>query len=286
MLRRTAFVGWMLALFLLMAACAPVVAPTVDAPAADASATTAPVALSGDLLVHAAASLTDAFSMVGEQFSAAHPGTQVTFNFAGSQQLAQQLAAGAPGDVFASANQRQMDAAVEAGRVEAGAAQTFVRNRLVVIVPAENQAGLTTLHDLTQPGIKLVLAAAEVPVGTYSLDFLDKAAADAEYGATYREAVLGNVVSYEENVRAVLSKIVLGEADAGIVYTSDITGDAANQVGRIDIPDELNTVAQYPIAVVLDAPNPDLARAFVDYVLGPEGQAILADYGFIPAAGQ
>jgi len=275
MLRRYACAGWVFVL-LWMAACAPVVAPTAAAP----------VGASGDLLVHAAASLTDAFSALGDEFRAAYPGVQVTFNFAGSQQLAQQLAAGAPGDVFASANQRQMDAAMEAGRVAPDAAQTFVRNRLVVIVPAENHAGLVTLRDLTQPGIKLVLAAEEVPVGGYSLDFLNRAAASDEYGGDYRGAVLGNVVSYEENVRAVLSKVALGEADAGIVYMSDITGGTADHVGRIDIPDDLNTIAQYPVAVMLDAPNPVLAQAFVDYVLGPDGQAILAEYGFIQATGQ
>jgi molybdate transport system substrate-binding protein len=139
------------------------------------------------------------------------------------------------------------------------------------------------LQDLAQPGLNLVLAAAEVPVGQYSLDFLDKAAQDPAFGAGYEDAVRANVVSYEENVRAVLTKVVLGEADAGIVYTSDIAGEAAGQVDRLDIPDELNTIASYPIAALNDSPNAAAARAFVDFVLSPAGQGILAEHGFVPA---
>jgi molybdate transport system substrate-binding protein len=122
-------------------------------------------------------------------------------------------------------------------------------------------------------------------VGAYSLAFLQKASATVEFGGTYSETVLSNVVSYEENVRSVLSKVILGEADAGIVYTSDIFGASADQVGQLDIPDELNTLASYPIATVADSANPDLAAAFMSYVLGVDGQAILADYGFIPTNG-
>ena len=237
-----------------------------------------------ELVVFAAASLTDAFGEIGTRFESANPGTTVVYNFGGSQQLAQQLGQGAPADVFASANARQMEVAVESGRVISGTPRNFVHNRLVVIYPADNQAGISTLQDLTQPGLHLVLAAPEVPVGAYSLDFLNKAAATVEFGATYSETVLSNVVSYEENVRSVLSKVVLGEADAGIVYTSDVFGYAAAQVGQIDIPDALNTVASYPLATVADSAYAELAAAFVDYVLGEQGQQILADFGFVPIA--
>jgi molybdate transport system substrate-binding protein len=149
-----------------------------------------------------------------------------------------------------------------------------------------NPAGLTTLQDLAESGLRLILAAPEVPVGAYSLDFLERASADPEFGADYSAAVLSNVVSYEENVRAVLSKVLLGEADAGVVYTSDITREATDQVGRLDIPDALNTIADYPIAPVADAPNGEAAQAFIDYVLSPEGQAVLEAYGFLPADSQ
>jgi molybdate transport system substrate-binding protein len=234
----------------------------------------------GELIVFAAASLTEAFTELGAALTAAHPGVRVIFNFGGSQQLAQQLAQGAPADLFASANRRQMAVAVDAGRVGSDTAQVFACNRLVVVYPVANHAGLATLHDLAAPGLKLVLAAPEVPVGGYARDFLDRAAVAADYGPAYSAAVLANVVSYEENVRAVLSKVVLGEADAGIVYASDVTLDAAEQVGRMAIPDALNTVAEYPVAPVVDAAHPALAQAFLDLLLGPEGQAILAKYGF------
>jgi molybdate transport system substrate-binding protein len=197
--------------------------------------------------------------------------------------LAQQLGQGAPADIFASANKKQMEVAIlEAGRVISGTERTFVRNRLVVIYPADNPAGLTQLQDLTRPGLKLILAAQEVPVGQYSLDFLDKAAQDPAFGATFKEDVLKNVVSYEENVKSVLTKVSLGEGDVGIVYTSDISGDGAAQVGRLDIPDPLNTIASYPIAVVGDSAYPTQAQAFVEFVLSPIGQEVLARYGFIP----
>lgn len=237
--------------------------------------------VSGELIVFAAASLTDAFGEIATNFEAEHPDSTIVYNFAGSQQLSQQLGQGAPADVFASANGAQMNVAIEAGRVVSGTSRTFVRNRLVVIYPADNPAGIVTLQDLAKPGLKVVLAAAEVPVGAYSLDFLNKAAASPDFTSAFSEMVLSNVVSYEENVRSVLSKVILGEADAGIVYSSDLFGNSAAQVGQLEIPDELNTVASYPIATIADSANPDAAQAFVDYVLAPERQAILADYGFI-----
>ncbi|MGH9818227.1 MAG: molybdate ABC transporter substrate-binding protein, partial [Candidatus Acidiferrales bacterium] len=156
---------------------------------------------------------------------------------------------------------------------------------LVVVTPADNPAQIATLQDLTKPGLKLIFAAQAVPVGQYAIDFLDKATADGSLGADYKDAVIANVVSYEENVRAVLAKVTLGEADAGIVYTSDVTLDTADQVQRIDIPDALNTIAAYPIGVVSDSANPELAQQFMDYVLSPEGQTVLVNYGFISTTG-
>ena len=236
------------------------------------------------LNVFAAASLTGAFNEIGAAFSAAHPGVTVVFNFAGSNQLATQITEGAPADVFASANAAQMEVAVASGRIDAGAAQQFVTNRLVVVTPADNPAGITTLQDLATPDTLLVLAAEEVPVGRYSLEFLDLAAADAAFDRGFKEAVLANVVSYEENVRSVLNKVALGEADAGIVYTSDLVG--VDGVASLEIPDALNVVAQYPIAPLNDSEQPELAAAFVEWVLSDAGQAILGNYGFGPSSGQ
>ena len=248
----------------------------------ETAATTAPEGVT--LNVFAAASLTGAFNEIGAAFSAAHPGVTVVFNFAGSNQLAAQIAAGAPADVFAAADGAQMDAAVESGRVEAGAARLFATNRLVVVYPADNPAGIESLPDLATPGTLVVLAAEEVPVGRYSLEFLDLAAADAAFDSGFKKAVLANVVSYEENVRSVLNKVALGEADAGIVYTSDLVG--VEGVSSLEIPDVLNILAEYPIAPLNDSAQPDAAATFVDLVLSAEGQAVLAEYGFGPAAGE
>ncbi len=254
--------------------CAPVVAPAQPESAANSGTST--------LTVFAAASLIDAFKEIGAEFALAHPGTEVIFNFAGSNQLATQIGEGAPADVFASANGTQMNVAIATGRILSGTQQTFVRNRLVVVTPADNPAGLASMQDLATPGAKIVFAAKEVPVGGYSLDFLDKAEADGSLGAGFKDAVIGNVVSYEENVRVVLTKVTLGEADAGIVYTSDAAASGEGKVGQIEIPDIFNTIATYPIAPLNDSPNLDLAQQFVTLVLAPAGQQILEKYGFIP----
>lgn len=261
---------------LLLTGCALARTPSVQ-PAAPSSE---------PLTVMAAASLKDAFEALGADFRAQHPATSITFNFAGSQQLAQQLVEGAPGDLFAAANQRQMDVAVAGGRVAADGADApsiFARNRLVVVLPADNPAAIESLQDLAKPGVKLVLAAESVPAGQYALEFLANASATADYTEAYSPTVLSNVVSYETNVRSVLTKVALGEADAGIVYASD--APASNtQVATLPIPDALNVPVSYPIALVLDSTQPQAARDFVKYVLSAEGQATLARFGFLGAA--
>jgi len=264
------------------AAAASAAASAQAAAGASASAQAA-TAAGGELLVFAAASLTDVFGEIGQKFDAAN-GSTTAFNFAGSNQLARQLVEGAPADVFASANNTQINNVIEAGDIISGTQRTFAHNRLVVIHAGANPAQLSTLEDLATPGVKLVLAAKEVPVGQYALDFLAKASELPQYTAAYSETVLANVVSYEENVRSVLSKVTLGEADAGIVYTSDIAGGDA-EAGQIQIPDELNTIASYPIAATANATDPELAQKFVDYVLSPDGQQILVSYGFISTTG-
>ena len=232
-----------------------------------------------ELVVFAAASLTDAFTEIGDAFGAQND-VAVIFNFAGSQMLAGQLLSGAPADVFASADGWQMQVATDAGRIDSSAVRIFAANRLVIVTPRENPGALTAAVDLASPGLKLVLADDVVPVGQYSLQFLANATADPAYTANYSLTVLSNVVSYEENVRAVLTKVMLGEVDAGIVYASDAMGDQREQVQIIDIPDALNVVATYPIAPVMDSDKLPLAEAFVDFVLSPTGQSILERYGF------
>lgn len=233
-----------------------------------------------DLVVMAAASLSEAFTQLGSQFEGANPSFHVVLDFAGSQQLAQQLAQGAPADVFASANGKQMQVAIDAGRVAQGSTRVFATNRLTVISSRVSDVRLTSPADLARPGLKLVLAAQDVPAGQYALEFLGLASTGAVYGPAYQAAVLRNVVSYEENVRSVVAKVALGEADAGIVYITDVTADASGKVTRLAIPDELNVVASYPIAAISGSAHLDAARAFVEMVLSSAGQAVLARFGF------
>ena len=228
------------------------------------------------LTVFAAASLTNAFGEIGPAFEAAHPGVIVVFNFGGSQALRTQLEQGAVADVFASASKKEMEAAVAASLVVSGTPKIFLTNQLVVILPASNPGRLQTLGDLARPGLKITLAAEEVPVGAYARDVLTKL--ETHFGAGFESKVLANVVSNEDNVRQVVAKVQLGEADAGIVYTSDAV--ASPDLQTIAIPPEANVIAQYPLAVLAQAPHPDLAAAFVEYVLSSAAQATLKKWGF------
>lgn len=233
-----------------------------------------------ELVVFAAASLTDAYEAIADAFEAQNPDVEILFNFGGSSSLATQLVQGAPADIFASANATQMNVALEGGRI-AEPVKTFAQNRLVLIVPAENPMNIQTLSDLAKPNVKLILAAPEVPVRAYTETMLARMAADSTYGEAYRAAVLANVVSEEPNVRQVAAKIALGEADAGIVYRSDVTPDIADVMLAFPIPDEFNTIATYPIAITDDTAQPELARDFVDFILSDSGQDILITWGFV-----
>jgi molybdate transport system substrate-binding protein len=245
----------------------------------------APVAFppeGGDLTVFAAASLTAAFEQIKSDLEATNPDLTITFNFAGSQSLVTQLTEGAEADVFAAANVSQMSNATGAG-VISGEPRLFAGNRLTIVVPADNPAGIESAADLASDGVDIVLAAPEVPVGQYAREAACTMAADAAtYGEGFLDGFAGNIVSNENNVKAVLTKVQLGEADAGIVYTTDITPDVAGDVLRIEIPAEVNVIATYPIAAV-EGGDAALADAFISYVLGPDGQASLAEFGFEPA---
>jgi len=235
------------------------------------------------LTIFTAASLTEAFKEMGANIEQANPGTRVIFNFAGSPTLRTQLAQGARADVFASADEPNMQGAQKEGTI-ASEPRLFVRNQLVAIVPAANPAQVMRLHDLAKPGVKLVLTNKEVPVGNYSRQALAKMSQDAAFGSEFATHVLANLVSEETNVRQVVAKVQLGEAHAGIVYASDVTPAVRGAVQVLAIPDPLNVIAHYPIAVVHDAPNAAGARAFIDYVLSPAGQTILTKHGFLAVA--
>jgi molybdate transport system substrate-binding protein len=234
-----------------------------------------------DLTIFTAGSLIEPYTEISDLFESQNPGVELTLNFAGSQQLAHQLALGAPGDIFACADTHQMEAVVKIGRINSQSPQIFTHNNLVVIFPKENPAGIQILQDLSKQGLKLVLAAEAVPVGNYSQQFLTKASQDPTFSENFKRDVLENVVSYESNVKAVLSKVLLGEADAGIVYTSDINDNNISQLGTLPIPGELNVLADYLIAQLKDSERPQLAQDFIAFVLSPTGQEILSTHGFI-----
>lgn len=222
--------------------------------------------LTGEVLVSAAASLTDAFGAVEVAFEDAHPGVDVVLNLAGSSALREQVLEGAPVDVFASANIDNMDQVVDAGTT-AVEPREFATNRLQIAVPPGNPGGVTSLDDFDDDQLVLGLCAPAVPCGDFARQALDAA------------GVTPAIDTNEPDVRALLTKVEVDELDAGITYVTDLATTDGGVEG-IDIPDEDNVVATYPVAVLAAAPNPDGARAFVDFVLSPDGQALLADAGF------
>jgi molybdate transport system substrate-binding protein len=226
----------------------------------------APAPMAGDVTVFAGSSLTDAFRKAGDEMTKANPDARFTFNFGSSSTLATQIINGAPADAFASADEANMLKIVDAELTD-GAPTAFAGNRLEIAVAAGNPKRIATLADLARPDVVLVLAAPTVPAGKYALEALTKAGVSAK------------PVSQEVDVRAVLNKVSLGEADAGIVYVTDVKS-AAGRVTGVDIPEQQQVLARYPIAVVKDSKNAALAHRFVDYLVSPAGQSVLAEFGF------
>jgi molybdate transport system substrate-binding protein len=232
-----------------------------------------------ELIVFAAASLTEPFTEIGKRLELSHPGLKVVYNFGGSQALRTQLEQGAQADVFASADAVQMEQAKKSNVVQ-GESSVFVKNRLVAIVPKENKAKVTTFCDLGKPGLKLDLANANVPVGNYSRQAFSKA--NAACGPDFGQRALKNLVSEEENVKQVVTKVQLGEVDAGIIYISDVTPKVSASVSPVAIPDDANQIATYPIALTKEVRNRAAAQVFIGFVLSAESQAILKAHSFIP----
>jgi molybdate transport system substrate-binding protein len=222
-------------------------------------------ASANEIKVFAAASLTAAFTELGQQYTSANGGTKVTFNFAGSQALATQIQQSAPADVFASADIPNMDRVKDL----VGTPQNFASNLLAIVVEQGNPKHVTGLKDLANPDLKVVLAAPDVPAGKYAGQILGKA------GVTVKP------VSEEDNVKAVVTKVSLGEADAGIVYVTDVTA-GGDKVEGVDIPKDQNVTATYPIATVKASRAQGKAQAFLDLVLSDRGQQVLGRYGFLP----
>jgi len=214
--------------------------------------------------------LTASFNAIGTAFQAAHPGVTIKFNFGGTPTLVTQIEQGASADVLASADTTNMDKLKTDG-FTAGTPQVFAHNKLEIVVAAGNPKGITGLADLTKPGVIYITEAPTVPAGKYALQIL----ANANVKVTPK--------SLETDVKSVVSKIQLGEADAGIVYVTDVTA-AGNKVAGVPIPDSVNVIATYPIVAVKGTKNADIANAFIAYVLSADGQATLQSFGFLPAS--
>ena len=258
--RRAALLG--VAVALALTACG---GSSADRSAASGSAP-AGGGLTGTLTVFAAASLTDVFGRLGDRLTADNPDLEIRFNFAGSSALATQITQGAPADVFASANRPQMDVVTDAGL--AGDDPTvFTENVLQIAVPPDNPGGVTGLADFAEPDLTLAICAADVPCGAAALEVFESAGVTAEPD------------TLEEDVRAALTKVELGEVDAALVYASDVQS-AGSGVDGIEFPEAEDAVNEYPICSLADAPNPAAARAFIELVLSPEGQAALEAAGF------
>jgi molybdate transport system substrate-binding protein len=235
-------------------------------------------AQSDKITVFAAASLTEAFNAAAPAFTK-KTGIAVAFNYGGSDTLATQLKQGAPADVFASANLAQMKVVNDASLVNP--AKTFAKNRLVMVTPKASAMKFTGPADLAKNGVKDVLAAATVPVGSYARATFAKLSGTAGYPADFPAAVEKNVVSNELDVKAVVTKISLNEGDAGVVYSTDVTPAVAPKLDVFSFPPAVAPDIEYPIAMLKAAPNAKGAQAFVDYILSPEGQAFLKARGFI-----
>ncbi|BCB90686.1 molybdate-binding protein [Phytohabitans suffuscus] len=237
-----------------------------DGSAAAPSAGAGGSGVTGDVTVFAAASLTESFTRIGEDFEAANPGVEVTFNFAGSSQLATQINQGAPADIFAAASPATMKTVTDAGNGD-GTPVVFVKNQLVIAVPKGNPNGVTGLADLTKPGVKVALCAEQVPCGAAASKALDAA------------GVALTPVTLEQDVKAALSKVKLGEVDAALVYRTDAKAATAD-VDGIEFPESAGAINDYPLVVLKDAPNKTAAQAFVTYIQSDVGRAVLTAAGF------
>ena len=247
-----------------------------------AAPTAPPSAATAKLTVLAAASLSDAFREIGAAFESANPAVKVEFSFAGSNQLRTQLENGSPGDVFASADRKQLDAAIASKVVDAATSRVFAHNQLVVIVPRSNPAKIESLADLARPSLKIIVADKAVPVGNYTRLMLDNAAKDTALGEEFVAAFDASTVSREQSVAAVVAKVALAEADSAITYASDAKGASADKLIAIPIATSLAPRADYLIAATSRATDPKLAAKFIEFILSPQGRDVLSKRGFTP----
>ncbi|ACL15596.1 molybdenum ABC transporter, periplasmic molybdate-binding protein [Methanosphaerula palustris E1-9c] len=246
-----------------------------------AAANTTAKAGTHDLTVYAAASLTDASKTLGSTFEQSHPDVSVKFNLAGTQVLRSQVENGASADVFLSAGTAHMTALKGEGYINNTSVNNFTVNYLTVALPSNNPGNISTLQDLAIPGKKIVMGTADVPVGTATRTLISKLTNDTAYGQDYQTKVMSNVISYETEVTGIVSKVMLGEADAGFVYTSSLTGDQASQMKFVKIPDKYNDKTVYQSGVLKNSTQASDAGDFVTFLSSADGQAILKQYGFV-----
>lgn len=233
------------------------------------------------LIVFCGAGLTGAFNEIGQLYEKTS-NVSVDFNFDGVPALRAQIEQGAYADVIVSANLKHMDALKSEGYIDNNTVEIFAGNKVAVIVPNDNPANIVNLTDLSKPGVKILMGTKDLPAGDYALQVLDRLAADSKYGQAYKDAVMANVVSEETTVNRIVSKVALGEADAGFAFISDVSPQMVGKVTRIVVPDEYNVVGKFPLGALLQSRYPEEAQSFIDLVMSEEGQAILDKYGFIP----
>ena len=234
-----------------------------------------------ELTIYGAASLKGALERVEAAYEPAIPGTTLTISTDSSAALETQIEQGAPADVFLSADTTNPQKLADAGLAD-GAAVTFAGNELTIIVPADNPAAITTPADLARSGIKIIAAGDEVPITKYAIELVENLAAESGYPTDFAAAYAANVVSREDNVNAIVAKIEFGEGDAGIVYVTDAA--ASKRVAKIDVPPSANVRATYDGVVIKGSKNVQAAKEFLEWLAGPDGQAILGELGFVPAS--
>lgn len=234
-----------------------------------------------ELIVFCGAGFTGAISEIGKIYENSS-GKKVRFNFDGLPALRVQIEEGAYADLLISPDQRYMDPLVETGFIEEDTVEVFARNLVAVVIPANNPANITTIQDLATPGMKIVMGIEELPIGDHALQVLDNLADDPSFGPAFKEAVLANVVSMETRVTGIVSKVALGEADAGFAFMSDVTPQMREKIRKIPIPDGYNVRGDSSIAVFSQSDNSEAAEEFIDLLMSNDAQAILDEYGFIP----
>ena len=233
------------------------------------------------LTIHAGAGLKELFEEAGRIFEKNNPDVNIVFNFAGAPRLLAQLKEGAPGDIFACPDEKQMEIAVKDSLIISGSQRIFAENKLVIIYPKENKYKIKYIYELTCPGLKIDMADSSVPVGSYALKMLDATEKASGFERDFKEKFLKNVISREDNVKSVVNKVILGEVDAGVVYYSDMTEKVLARANFIEVPPEVNQTVYFFIAPLKNSSAGACKEKFINFLLSSNGQEIVEKHGFI-----